>query len=52
MCVILKNISIIFYEKFSECEDCNIKQVVKRYFDNKDKTSIQQKYIMKRIRIN
>ena len=32
-----------FYKNFSECKDCNIKRVVKRYFDNKDKLSIQQK---------
>ena len=31
-----------FYKKYSECKDCNIKRGVKRYFDNKDKTSIQQ----------
>ena len=32
-----------FYEKYSECKDCNIKRGVKRYFDIKDKVSIQQK---------
>ena len=31
------------YKKYSECKDCNIKRGVKRYFDNKDKISIQQK---------
>ena len=32
-----------FYKKYSECEDCKIKRGVKRYFDNKDKITIQQK---------
>ena len=32
-----------FYKKYSECKDCNIKRGVKRYFDIKDKISIQQK---------
>ena len=32
-----------FYKKYTECKDCRIKRGVKRYFDNKDKTSIQPK---------
>ena len=32
-----------FYKKFPECKDCNIERGVKRYYDNKDKISIQQK---------
>ena len=32
-----------FCNKYSECKDCNIKRGVKRYFDNKDKISMQQK---------
>ena len=32
-----------FYKKYSECKACNIKRVVKRYHDNKNKISIQQK---------
>ena len=32
-----------FYKKYSECKDCNIKRGVKRYYDNKYKTSNQQK---------
>ena len=32
-----------FYKKFSECNDCNIKRIVKRYYDNKEKISKQQK---------
>ena len=32
-----------FNKKYSECKDCNIKRGVKRYFDTKDKISIQQK---------
>ena len=31
------------YKKYSECRDCNIKRGVKRYYDNKDKISMQQK---------
>ena len=32
-----------FYRKYSECKDCNIKRGVKRYYNNEDKISIQQK---------
>ena len=32
-----------FHKKYSECKACNIKRGVKRYLDNKDKISIQQK---------
>ena len=32
-----------FFKKYSECKDCNIKRGVKRYYDNKDEISIQQK---------
>ena len=32
-----------FYKKNSKCKACNIKRGVKRYFDNKDIISIQQK---------
>ena len=42
MCKIEKHINN-FYKKYSECKTCNIKRSVKRYFDNKDKISIQQK---------
>ena len=38
----MKNINN-FYKKYSECKHFNIKRGVKRYFDNKDKISIQQK---------
>ena len=41
-CNIVKHINN-FYKKYSECKDCNIKRGVKRYFDNKDKISVQQK---------
>ena len=41
-----------FYRKYSECKGCNIKRGVKRYYDNKHKISIQQKYIMKKIKTN
>ena len=36
-----------FCKKYSECKDCNIKRGVKRYYDNKDKISIQQKLYQK-----
>ena len=32
-----------FHKIYSECKDCNIKRGVKRYFDNEDKISLQQK---------
>ena len=41
-CNIEKHINS-FYKKYSECKDCNIKRGVKRYYDNKDKISMQQK---------
>ena len=41
-----------FYKKYSECKDCNIKRGVKRHYDNKNKISMQQKCIMKKIEIN
>ena len=42
VCKIGKHINN-FYKRYSECKDCNIGRGVKRYFDNKDKISIQQK---------
>ena len=41
-----------FYKRHSECKDSNIKRGVKRYNDNKDKTSIQQKTHYEKIEIN
>ena len=32
-----------FYNKYRECKQCNIKRSTKRYYDNKDKISNQQK---------
>ena len=32
-----------FYNKYRECKQCNIKRSTKRYNDNKDKISNQQK---------
>ena len=32
-----------FYKRYSECKEGNIKRGVKRYYDKKDKISIQQK---------
>ena len=39
-----------FYKKYSECKDCNIRRGVKRYYDNKDKISIQQKIYYEKTR--
>ena len=38
-----------FYKQYSECEGCNIKRGVKRYYNNKDKISIQQKLYYEKI---
>ena len=32
-----------FYNKYRECKPCNIKRSLKRYFENTDKISNQQK---------
>ena len=32
-----------FYNKFRECKQCNIKRSTRRYYENKDKLSNQQK---------
>ena len=32
-----------FYNKYRECKPCNIKRSTKRYNENKDKISMQQK---------
>ena len=42
VCNIEKHIND-FYKKYSECKTCNIKRSVKRYYNNKDKISNQQK---------
>ena len=39
----MKNISTIFTKKYSECIDCNRARGLKRYYENKDKISNQQK---------
>ena len=41
-CIIEKHINN-FYKNYSECKDCNIKRGVKRYYEIKDKISMQQK---------
>ena len=50
MCNIEKHINN-FYRKYSECRDCNRTRGIKRYYENKDKISNQQNYIMKKIEI-
>ena len=32
-----------FYIKYRECKQCNIKRSTRRYYENKDKISMQQK---------
>ena len=32
-----------FYNKYRECKQCNIKRSTRRYYENKDKMSMQQK---------
>ena len=48
--VILKKVLIIFYNKYRECKPCNIKRSMKRYNENKDKISTQQKIYYERNR--
>ena len=42
MCIIEKHVDI-FYKKYSECKEFNIKRGVKQYFGSLDKISVQQK---------
>ena len=42
VCNIEKHINS-FYKRYSECKECTIRRSVNRYYDNKDKISIQQK---------
>ena len=42
ICNIEKDINT-FYKKYSECRDCNRARGLKRYHENKDKISNQQK---------
>ena len=44
----MKNISTISEKNYSKCKDCDIRRVVKRYYDNKDKLPIQQKIFYKK----
>ena len=32
-----------FYNKYRECKQCNVKRSLKRYYENKNKISNQQK---------
>ena len=45
ICVICKIENSIdnFYNKYRECKQCNIKRSTRRYYENKDKISTQQK---------
>ena len=42
MCTIEKHINN-FYKNYSECKGCNRARELECYYDNKDKTSKQQK---------
>ena len=42
MCNIEKDINN-FYKRYTECKDCNRTRGLKRYYENKDKISNQQK---------
>ena len=42
ICTIEKDINN-FYKKYSKCTDCNRARGLKRYYENKDKISNQQK---------
>ena len=37
-----------FYNKYTESEECSCKRGLKRYYDKKDKISIQQKFLMEK----
>ena len=50
MCNIEKHINN-FYRKYSECRDCNRTRGIKRYYENKDKISNQQKVSYEKIEI-
>ena len=39
-----------FYSKYRECEQCNIKRSTRRYYENEDKISMQQKIYYEKIR--
>ena len=41
-----------FYNKYRECKQCNIKRSTKRYYENKDKISNQQKIYYEKNRDN
>ena len=45
VCVVCKieKSFIKFYNKYRECKQCNIKRSTRRYYENKDKKSMQQK---------
>ena len=45
ICVVCNNEKSIdiFYNKYRECEPCNIERSLRRYYENKDKLSNQKK---------
>ena len=51
MCNVEKHINN-FVKRFSECRDCNRTRGLKRYYDNKDKISFQQKSLYEQNRYN
>ena len=51
ICNLEKHITI-FYEKDSGCEDCNSKRGLSRYYEKKIKDQINERHVMKKIKIN
>ena len=51
ICNIEKHINT-FYKKYTECIDCNHARGLKRYYENKDKISNQQKIYYEKNREN
>ena len=47
-CNIEKHINS-FYKRYTECKDCNRTRGLKRYYENKDKLSNQQKLYYEKI---
>ena len=52
VCVVCKTEKNIdnFYNKYRECKPCNIKRSTRRYYENKDKITNQQKLYYERNR--
>ena len=49
VCNIEKSIDSL-YNKYRECKQCNLQRSMKRYYENKDKLSIQRKLYYEKYR--